>query len=149
MSISVKLFDYNVFLEKNIFEEQGKDANEFVIQCFALNKKGKTYCIYIKNFKPFFYVKVKSNFTKQKKDAFIDMLFESMSDNENTRAYYRDSLTACKIVKKNKLYGFDAGEKHKFVYLEFKNTILYSKFKNLWYVYDEETRVKHQVQVKF
>jgi len=149
MSISVKLFDYNPISVKNSFEEPGKDANEFVIQCFALNKKGKTYCIYIKNFKPFFYVKVKSNFTKKKKDALINMLFESMSDNEKTREYYRDSLTDCKIVKKNKLYGFDGGEKHKFVYLEFKNTILYNKFKNLWYVYDEETRVKHQVQVNF
>ena len=38
MSISVKLFDYNPISVKNSFEEPGKDANEFVIQCFALNK---------------------------------------------------------------------------------------------------------------
>ena len=39
------------------------------------------------------------------------------------------------MVKKKKLYGFDAGKKYKFIYLKFKNSIVFNKVKNLWYEY--------------
>ena len=148
MSISLKLFDYNVIHEKNILAEENKDANEFVIRAFGINKKGKSYCLYIKNFNPFFYIRVNKSFKKINKDGLIDFLFEQIGD-EKIRSYYEDSIVSCKLVKKKKLYGFDAGCQHKFIFLEFKNTILYNKFKNIFYYYDEETNERCQKKISY
>ena len=72
MSISLKLFDYNVIHEKNILAEENKDANEFVIRAFGINNEGKSYCLYIKNFNPFFYIRVNKSFKKSNKEGLID-----------------------------------------------------------------------------
>ena len=42
-------------------------------------------------------------------------------------------ITDCKIIRRHKLYGFDANREYKFVLLRFKNTIVMNKVKNLWY----------------
>ena len=159
-AISVKLFNYNIIQEKSksyIHDEpdederkkqKPRDKTEFIIQCFALNKKGESYCLYIKNFNPFFYVEVDDSFKLKYKDDFKNFLFSQIGD-EDLQSYYEESLIKCKLVEKNKLYGFNAGKKHKFIYLEFKNMILFNKFKNIWYTYDEETRERKRKRVVF
>jgi len=159
-TISVKLFNYNIIQEKprsyihDESEEHNKknkiarDTTEFIIQCFALNEKGKTYSFYIKNFNPFFYVEVDDSFKLKYKEDFKKFLFNEIGD-ENIQKYYEESLIKCKVIEKNKLYGFNAGKKHKFVYLEFKNMILFNKFKNIWYEYDVETNQRKRKRIKF
>ena len=51
-TLSCKLIDFNLI-----------SGNEFIIQMFGIDEKRKTYSITIKNFKPFFYIKIPSNWS--------------------------------------------------------------------------------------
>ena len=52
---------------------------------------------------------------------------------QNKPCYYEDSILSFKLVKKRKLYGFDAKKKYNFVKLVFTNISAFNKVKNLWY----------------
>jgi len=47
--------------------------------------------------------------------------------------YYEDGILECKLIERKKLYGFDAGKKHRFIEIKFANVNVYNKVKNLWY----------------
>ena len=55
MSISLRLVDFNIKNDKE---------DEFKIQMFGLNEDGETYSIIVKDFTPFFYVKVGKNWNR-------------------------------------------------------------------------------------
>ena len=71
---------FNILNESNILEGQGKDNKEFIIQAFGCSKTGKSYCFYIKNFNPFFYIKVDDKFTKKKKERFLEYIKEEIGN---------------------------------------------------------------------
>ena len=47
--------------------------------------------------------------------------------------YYGESIILKDVIKRKKLYGFNAGKQYKFILIKFKNTRALSKCKNLWY----------------
>ena len=57
-----KLFEYDIRDEynKETGEEYvpGKDNKKFIVQMFGIDENGKTACIFVRGFDPFFYVKV-------------------------------------------------------------------------------------------
>jgi len=146
-----RLCDFNVFNQESLFPDDNNDSDEssnsdnnesnesihgkkykqdknnFFIQMFGINEKGKTCSIFIENFKPFFYVKVNENWNNHNKNTFLEFI-ESKIGN-----YYKNSITECKYVEKKKLYGFDNGKHHKFILFVFKNIQAFNKVKNLWY----------------
>jgi DNA polymerase elongation subunit (family B) len=143
MDISLRLLDFNVYNEE-VENETGSssddgvtfkrkfDKKEFVIQLFGLDEKGDDYSIYIEEFQPFFYVKVADNWSKSRKMVFLEHIKETIG------GYYSKSITDCKIIKREELYGFDNHKEYKFIMFKFKNTMAYNKVKNLFYteVYD-------------
>ena len=124
-----RILDFNVYnaKENDDGEIMYKDANNFVIQMFGIDEDGKTYSLTTEGYRPFFYLMVKDNWTIKIKEAFLSHLKEKIGK------YYEDSITDCKIIKRKKLYGFDGGKEHKFIYLEFANLNTFNKVKNLWY----------------
>ena len=124
-----RLFDFQVdnttYDEWN--DEQGQDNKKFLIKMFAMNGKGKTYCIYVKGFTPFFYVLVPDNW--EKKDVVNFKQYLKMEVGQ----HYENSILNCEIVKKKKLYGFDNFKDYKFVKVSFKNHTVFNKAKKLWY----------------
>jgi DNA polymerase elongation subunit (family B) len=136
-----RIFDFNVYNDKNInFENSSdddinnnekskfkKDTSTFIIQMFGLNEKGETCSIQVEEFKPFFYVMVNDAWNTRTKDCFLNHIKTKIGK------YYQDSITDCVIIKRKKLYGFDGGKEHKFIKFEFKNIAAYNKVKNLWY----------------
>jgi DNA polymerase elongation subunit (family B) len=132
MEYVLRLVDFNVYNTSTelVNEEEDpvfKDTNEFMIQMFGLDEKGKIYSIISEGFRPFFYVMVNDTWNTQIKEAFLINIKEKMGK------YYESSITECKIVKRNKLYGFDGRKQHKFLKLEFLNLNAFNKAKNLWY----------------
>ena len=127
----LRIFDFNVYnaSESASDDEQNvyKDTNNFVIQIFGVDEVGKTYSLIAEGYKPFFYVMVNDRWSINMKEKFLDHLKEKMGK------YYRDSITECKIIKRKKLYGFDGGKEHKFIFIEFANLSAFNKAKNLWY----------------
>ena len=126
-----RLFDFQVdnttYDEWN--DEEKQDNKKFLIKMFAMNEKGKTYCIYVKDFTPFFYVLVPDNWKKQD----IIQFKQWLKNCEEVGEYYENSILDCEVVKKKGLYGFDNFKDYKFVKISFKNHTAFNKVKKLWY----------------
>jgi DNA polymerase elongation subunit (family B) len=150
MSISLRLVDFNIKNDKE---------DEFKIQMFGLNEDGETYSIIVKDFTPFFYVKVGKNWNRSQMRRFINFIERELRVKELKRLYklndYEDSMeeyienkldsgyeaksenyfitNKCKIIESKKLYGFDCGKKYKFIKLVFGNMSVFNIVKNMWY----------------
>jgi DNA polymerase elongation subunit (family B) len=129
-----RIVDFNVYNAKDSSHESSddeqnvyKDTNNFVIQMFGVDENGKTYSLTAEGYRPFFYVMVNDTWTIQMKEGFLAHLKEKMGP------FYKDSITECKIIRRKKLYGFDGGKEHKFIFIEFANFNAFNKAKNLWY----------------
>ena len=138
---SFRLLDFNIYDEKIEEKEELSDDNseeseeytkkqdtrEFIIQMYGINEKGETCSVYVKKYKPFFYIKVSNEWTENIKRKFLGEIRQKIGD------YYENSIAECELVEKKKLYEFDGGKTHKFVYISFNNTVTYNKVKNLYY----------------
>ena len=149
---SFKLIDFQIYDED--FQEESdsgsdydtqmfqKDERNFIIQMFGINERGNTCCLYINDFKPFFYIKVGNNWTQ--KDA--NLLKVDLT--KKVKKFHRQSVLSCVIVDYHKLYGFSGGEKCKFVKLVFQNVSAMNAYKGLWYYYNNGDRYKKNLEFK-
>ena len=135
---SFRLYDYNVYDGHNKSELQNnklmnvqynpyKDSKKFIIQAFGINESDKTASIIIENFYPFFYILVNEQWNEQRKNLFLAHLKKKVG------TYYEDSIVSLKLVKRQKLYGFDNKKQHTFIKISFVNTGIYNKVKKLFY----------------
>jgi len=131
-----RLFDFNIYSKnpKSRYDEDYDDEDDsagevptFVVQMFGIDEQGKTACILVENFKPFFYVMVDDSWTISKKNAFHACIKEKMGK------YHANTISDCKIIKRHKLYGFDGGKEHLFIRFEFENVEALNKAKSFWY----------------
>ena len=125
-----KLFEYDIREElktDNIDYVAGCDQKKFIIQMFGMDEFGKTVCIFVKGFNPFFYVKVPDDWTQSLVTQFVAFIKEQMGD------YFGNSLIKSKLVRRKTLYGFDNNKLHNFVQLKFTSMGAFNKAKNLWY----------------
>jgi DNA polymerase elongation subunit (family B) len=151
---SFKLYDFKTYdgavaiesqSSSSSDEEEGKpktpQARVFMIQCFGLNEKGETCSIFIRDFKPFFFVKVADNWTQQ----MAATLLYDIRANSAVGPYYKNMIESATLVEHNKLYGFSGNKTYKFVKLVFKNMGCMNKVKGLWYSYNRETNQRRCV----
>jgi len=136
---AVKLLDFNIYDEDGSTETSSsesdtstgykykQDSKRFVIQIFGINETGETFCLFVNDYKPFFYIKVDDSWNLDKKVEFLNHIKTKIGK------YYENSICECKLIKRKTLYGFDGGKEHKFVLLKFNNTIAMNKVKNLYY----------------
>lgn len=103
------------------------DEKQFLVQMYGINEKGETCSIIVDDFEPFFYIKVGDDWNLGKVNTMVREIKTSIGE------FYKDSITNFELVDSQKLYGFSAGKKSKFVKLVFKNTVVMNKVKNLWY----------------
>jgi DNA polymerase elongation subunit (family B) len=137
-----RLFDFHTYDEVQATDDSdsgsddgqkkvAKDNRIFVIQMFGVNEKGETCSLYIKDFHPFFYILVGNHWSNREKTELLKDIHMKLGKK------YEDSIVKSEIVENNKLYGFTAGNKDKFIKLTFKNTEVMNRTKNLWYTYVE------------
>jgi DNA polymerase elongation subunit (family B) len=155
---SFRLFDFNIFDEKrdnndDVDGEGGddngnhddddnisaakkykKDEKFTTIQMFGINEKGETCTIFVRDYQPFFYVKVGDEWSIPQKSAFISHLKNKVGK------FYQDSIldVESKLIRRKKLYGFDGGKEHKFILIKFKNVATMNKVKNMWFKYGKD-----------
>lgn len=134
MSRDFKLYDFNVYSNNETTssgsEEEyqtHRDSSNYMIQMFGINEEGKSACILVEGFKPFFYAMVDDTWDMAKKSRFNESIKTKLGK------YYEKSITDCKLIKRKKLYGFDGGKEHKFVRFEFENVSALNKAKGFWY----------------
>ena len=118
---SFRLIDFHIFNrqgeiysdddssdDNNEASKWNNDPENFIIQMFGINEKGETCCIYLNNYKPFFYIKVGDDWNE-------DMLMELKHDIQSKIGkFHSQSIVSMQLVKQNKLYGFSGGKKHYF-----------------------------------
>ena len=154
-----RLFDFNAYDEAVVAEDSGSendssdgkvykktDDKVFVIQMFGVNERGETCCLYIKDFQPFFFIKVGNSWTNYN----MSQLVKEIKSKIDKR--FSESIVSAELVDYNKLYGFTAGKKDKFVKLTFKNTDVMNRVKNLWYTYvknEREPSGQERKRIKF
>ena len=155
---SFRLFDFNIFDEKrdnndDVDGEGGdnngnhddddnvsaakkykKDEKFTTIQMFGINEKGETCTIFVRDYQPFFYVKVGDEWSIPQKSAFISHLKNKVGK------FYQDSIldVESKLIRRKKLYGFDGGKEHKFILIKFKNVATMNKVKNMWFKFGKD-----------
>ena len=147
---SFRLIEFN-FYDDDPHEDDDSsiDSNDkysnnknFVIQMFGINEKGETCCLYVNDYMPFFYVKVGKDWTDGDKYGLINQLKEKLPK------FYQDAIVSSVYVEHNKLYGFTAGQKERFIKLEFQNIASMNKVKNLWYSYYTGERKRQNIKYK-
>ena len=106
-----------------------KCNNQFTIQMFGIDERGRTCSITVNDYCPFFYVKVGDNWNIEKKLVFLQHVKNVINGKGN---YYDEAIVDCKLIKRKKLYGFDGGKKYNFVMLKMKNMQAFYKVRNLW-----------------
>jgi DNA polymerase elongation subunit (family B) len=130
-----KLFEFNIYNDKCLQDEDEdivlnvikKDNSRFIIQMFGINEEGQRASIIVEDYHPFFYLKVDNNWGQTKKIALFNHLKTKVGK------YFQDGILDCKLIERKKLYGFDAGTKHRFIEVKFANVNVYNRVKNLWY----------------
>ena len=137
MDYTFKLFEFEIYNNKPVDQDSDEDENEnyvfkkddskFTIEMFGKNETGQLASIIVEDYKPFFYLKVNDNWGQKKKTEFYEHLKQKVGK------YYENSITECKLIEQKKLYGYDAGKKHRFIRIKFANINIYNKVKNFWY----------------
>jgi DNA polymerase elongation subunit (family B) len=131
-----RLFDFNIIDKFQSIEEDDSGEEEFhtsakqstfVIQMFGINELGETCSIFVDDYKPFFYILVNDDWTKSKKDEFVEHIKSKIGK------YHSNGIFASYLIKRKKLYGFDNGKEYKFVRIDFSNINAFNKTRNLWY----------------
>jgi len=123
-------FDTN---DTSIRDDDNKYQKVFTIQMYGVNEKGKTACINVQKYNPFFYVKVADDWDDSIKMQFVGQLTADMGNS------YANAITASRLIQRKKLYGFDGGKQYNFIQLSFQNEQAMKKAKSLWYVQESPT----------
>lgn len=124
MDVLCRLYDFHVFNEEE--STTSRSAKKFIIQMFGKDVQGNTYSIFVRNFKPFFYIKVPDDnkrWHKYNMNAFV----------KNLKSKCGDGIASAELIDRKKLYGFDGGKQHQFIKLSFPNTTIMNRVKKLWY----------------
>ena len=138
---SFRLLDFHTYDNKND-EDSASDSSgdaktarssPFYIQMFGLNEKGETAAITITDYQPFFYVKVGEQWSHITAQSFLADIKTKVGRG------VAPSVLSAELVDHNKLYGFAAGKKSRFVKITFMNVAAFNRTKNLWYKYEPET----------
>jgi len=141
---SLRLFDFHFYdevvtnyqdssehdNEPNPYSKKVRDEYQFMIQMFGINERGETFCLYINDYTPFFYIKIGDKWTQTQVNELLAEIQKKLHGLE---------FVETEIVENHKLYGFSGGKKFKFLKLVFKCTQDMNRVKNLWYFYDKDT----------
>jgi DNA polymerase elongation subunit (family B) len=124
MSVSFRLLSFDS--SDRLEEIDGRKQKAFGIQMYGVNEQGKTACIQVKDYTPFFYVKVGDEWTDNERVQFAEQVGMAMGD--------ETAILSTQLIQRKKLYGFDGGKHYNFVQFNFRHETAMKKAKNLWYV---------------
>ena len=132
-NISVKLLSFNDYDDAGSGEEFIPcKERKYVIQMFGTTLEGESVSITATDFTPYFYVLVADDWKTSHKQNLIEELYKGVGSK-----YFENSIINSTLIKRKKLYGFNAGKQFKFVRLDFSNQQAMRKFRNLWYYYEK------------
>ncbi len=95
-------------------------VKEYAIKAFGMTRDGKTVSVTIKNFNPYFYVKLENNMTTDSIKKSIDDLIEARTNAwTNKKNVQKSHIVNIKTVNAKDFWGFTNNEKSQFAKISF------------------------------
>src|SRR6056300_1697858 len=110
-SFRLLTFEAADVLSSSSYDDESNETT-FSIKMFGINEKGETVCIYVTDYTPFFYVKVGDHWTNTEKVQYVSYVSSLLGEQ------YADAIDSTKLIKRKKLYGFDAGKQYNFIHFK-------------------------------
>lgn len=103
--------------------------NTFVVQMFGINEQGETVSITCPNFKPFFYILVGDHWTNRERIQLTDEIKQKVG------TFWQRGILDTTLEKHCNLYQFggSVGKEQVYMKMEFQNTTVMNRVKNLWF----------------
>lgn len=101
---------------------------QFMVQMFGVNEQGQTCSIIVHDFKPFFFLHVGDRWDQSTANAFMRDLYV-----KSGVKWLEKQVESVELVDYNKLYGFSAEKKDRFIKVTFSNQGAFNRMKNMWY----------------
>lgn len=98
---------------------------EYVIKVYGVSREGYSTCLYIKEFQPFFYLRIPNTWTMSE----VKKLKARLTSDVYYR--YQEDIVDLKIVKRKELYFFQNNEESNFVKLTFKTYGAFMAYRKL------------------
>lgn len=120
-------------VDYEILDDEGNDEDKeenkvYHIYLFGVDAEGRSVCLDVENFTPYFYVKVPDNWSQ------LDV---KKLEGSLRRMLWKQSkhLMSCKLFKRKDAYGFNAGREFNFVRLVFNN---HKTYRNAMYKFKDK-----------
>lgn len=124
-----------------IIMKKKKRSNNFIVRVFGtveresklFNRAKDHYSISldIKDFNPYFFVKIPDHWESMHLEQFIEQLKHEASTDPEARFNYSRALIKHKMIEGKPFYGFTANDKFKYVKLVFDNSSGFNNYRNL------------------
>jgi DNA polymerase delta subunit 1 len=115
-------------------EDEEMLPKTYVIRIFGVTDEGKSICVTVDDFCPYFYIRLpNNNWTSSKLNRLIDSLCNFKLFSNYTKSILKKQ---CKIVYKKEYYGFTNNEMFPFAKLVFNNSYAMKKAANIFEEYD-------------
>ena len=120
INITFQAIDWHHYHEKDIDNE-----DIYVMQIFGRTENGKSICVRVTDFEPYFYVEIPKTWNDRHIEIFIKCLKNKVSWRNDNKNYYdydiSESLISYETVRYKNLYYFNGNRKLRFLKLSFKN----------------------------
>jgi DNA polymerase elongation subunit (family B) len=131
--------DMEIDFEDSFNYSENKELDKYLIRIFGVNSNGNSVCLNVKNFTPFFFVKVADNYTREKVKVLVNTLKKALKNTKTKQDDIWKTLDysgcllddKCIIQNKHDFYGFSNKKLFRFVRLTFSNNDAMRKCINL------------------
>lgn len=116
--------------DSNIVDKNEKKNLEYTIKVFGTTEKGNSISCTIKNYKPYYFIKVDDDIkTKSQLNIFLEYIENHYTFKNIDNIFDRQSI---KLVKKKDLFGFNNGKEFNFIKLVFNSYTSFTKSKYIF-----------------
>ena len=119
-------------------EEEGDNNMVYIIHTFGRTEDGKSVYMKIKNYTPYFYIKLPESWTFNMAKMKMKRMYSYLCEGNFVWHSYAKHLIAIKVVEKMSPEGFDNGKKYLFAQLIFNNSKAMKSFRYKF----ETTKIK-------
>ncbi len=123
----VDMNDGSKIKNKTTLDEDEEEIvnREYTIKAFGVTKAGQSVCLNIRNYRPFLYVRVPSEWSKQK----CSLFYNSLKTKLKVAKHFNTCLISHEVLQKKDFMGFRNGEKNTFIKLIFNNSEALNHYK--------------------
>ena len=123
--------DSNSDEEEKLLMQRNKTW-KYNIKAYGVDMEGHSVSVNIKNFKPYFFVKVPDKWTKTHIEIFEKEIRSNVGQNSYQRRKHNASLYKCELVKRKDFYYFTNNKYFNFVKLVFHNKSAFYEYQKVF-----------------